>query len=72
MEMCNIRPRSTSRTWVDQEKSQNYRVYGFCPSSSILKIREHNVSETGSVSCLPLNLRMKTNPVSETLCSLVF
>jgi hypothetical protein len=31
---------------------QNYKIFGLCPSSSILKIREHNVSETGSVSVL--------------------
>jgi hypothetical protein len=31
---------------------QNYWVFEFCPSSSILKIREHNASETASVSIL--------------------
>jgi hypothetical protein len=36
---------------------KNYWVFGLCPLSSILKTREHNVSETGSVS--------------EMLCSLV-
>jgi hypothetical protein len=25
---------------------QNYWVFGLCPSSSILKTREHNISET--------------------------
>jgi hypothetical protein len=29
--------------------TQNYCVFGVCPSSSILKTREHNVSETGSL-----------------------
>jgi hypothetical protein len=33
-------------------KSQNYWVWGLCPSSCILKTRERNVSETGSVSIL--------------------
>jgi hypothetical protein len=32
--------------------SQNYWVFGFGPSSSILKIRELSVSETGSASVL--------------------
>jgi hypothetical protein len=32
--------------------TQNYWIFGFCPSSGILKTREHNVSETGSVSVL--------------------
>jgi hypothetical protein len=31
---------------------QNYRFLGLCPSSGILKTREHNVSETGCVSVL--------------------
>jgi hypothetical protein len=31
---------------------QNYWVSGLCPSSSIPKAKEHNVSETGSVSVL--------------------
>jgi hypothetical protein len=31
---------------------QNYWVFGLRPSSSILKTKEHNVSETGSVSIL--------------------
>jgi hypothetical protein len=30
--------------------TENYRVFGLCPSSGILKAREHNVSETGIVS----------------------
>jgi hypothetical protein len=30
--------------------NQNYWVLGLCPSSSILKSREHKVSETGSLS----------------------
>jgi hypothetical protein len=29
--------------------TQNYWVFGLCPSSCILKTREHNVSEAGSV-----------------------
>jgi hypothetical protein len=33
--------------------TRDYWVFGLCPSSGILKnIREHNVSETGSVSFL--------------------
>jgi hypothetical protein len=32
--------------------TRNYWVFGLCPSSGILKYREHNVSETGSVSVL--------------------
>jgi hypothetical protein len=31
-------------------ETQNYCVFGLCPSFGILKIREHNISETGSVS----------------------
>jgi hypothetical protein len=30
--------------------TQNYWVFGLCPSSGILETRKHNVSETGSVS----------------------
>jgi hypothetical protein len=32
--------------------TQNYWVLGLCPSSGIMKTREHDVSETGSVSVL--------------------
>jgi hypothetical protein len=32
--------------------AQNYWVFGLCPSSRILKTRNRNVSETGSVSVL--------------------
>jgi hypothetical protein len=32
--------------------TQNYWVFGLCPSSVILETRKHNVSETGSVSVL--------------------
>jgi hypothetical protein len=32
--------------------TQHYLVFGLCPSSSVVKTREHNVSETGSVSVL--------------------
>jgi hypothetical protein len=32
--------------------TQNYWVFGLCTSFSILKTREHNISETGSVSFL--------------------
>jgi hypothetical protein len=32
--------------------TQNYWVFGLCPSSSILKTRKHNVSETPSASIL--------------------
>jgi hypothetical protein len=38
--------------------SQNYWVFGLHPSSGILKTVEHNILET--------------DPVSKTLCSLVF
>jgi hypothetical protein len=38
--------------------TQNYYVFGLCPSSGILENRKHNVSET--------------DQVSETLCFLVF
>jgi hypothetical protein len=31
---------------------KNYWVFGLCLSSGIIKIREHNVSETGSLSVL--------------------
>jgi hypothetical protein len=42
---------------------QNYRLYlsellGFCPSSKFLNTRKHNISQT--------------DPVSETMCFLVF
>jgi hypothetical protein len=84
----------------------NYHVFGRCSSSDILKTREHNVLETGSLSILswrgetpalldlleranlqglmltlsnrynragiPIHLRTETDPVSETLCFLVF
>jgi hypothetical protein len=30
--------------------TQNYWVFGLCPSSGILETRKHDVSETGSVS----------------------
>jgi hypothetical protein len=33
-------------------KTQNYWVFGLCPSSGIVETRKHNVSETGSVSVL--------------------
>jgi hypothetical protein len=63
MEKCLLeRPLETiPRPWkeVDSKgavtmvyKSRNYWVFGLCPSFGILKIREHNVSETGSVSFL--------------------
>jgi hypothetical protein len=32
--------------------TRSYWVFGLCPSSGILKTKEHNVSETGSVSVL--------------------
>jgi hypothetical protein len=31
---------------------RNYWIFGLCPSSGILDAREHDVSETGSVSVL--------------------
>jgi hypothetical protein len=30
-------------------ETQNYWVFGLCPSSGILGTRKHNISETGSV-----------------------
>jgi hypothetical protein len=32
--------------------TQNYWVFGLFPSSGIIGTREHNISETGSVSVL--------------------
>jgi hypothetical protein len=32
--------------------TQNYWVFGLFPSSGILRIRKHDISETGSVSVL--------------------
>jgi hypothetical protein len=32
--------------------AQNYWVFGLCPSSGILENREHEVSDTGTVSVL--------------------
>jgi hypothetical protein len=32
--------------------TQNYGVYGFCPSSRIQNTRKHEVSETSSHSCV--------------------
>jgi hypothetical protein len=32
--------------------TQNYWVFGLCPSSGILETRKHSISETGSVSVL--------------------
>jgi hypothetical protein len=32
--------------------AEDYCVFGLCPSSGILKTREHNFSETESVSVL--------------------
>jgi hypothetical protein len=56
--------------------TQDYCVFGLCPSPCIQKNnKEHNVSENESVSVLryipPPHLRRKTDPVSETLCSLM-
>jgi hypothetical protein len=35
--------------------TQNYWVFGLCPLSAVLKTREHNISETGSISLLRLS-----------------
>jgi hypothetical protein len=35
-----------------EDYTRNYWVFGLCSLSGILKTREHNVSETGSVSVL--------------------
>jgi hypothetical protein len=32
--------------------TQNYWVFGLCPSSGILEIRKRNITETGAVSNL--------------------
>jgi hypothetical protein len=58
-------------------KNQDYWVFGLCQSSGVLKnIREHNVSEAGSVSVLIWGgeryLMTETDPISETLCSLEY
>jgi hypothetical protein len=37
---------------LQNEELHDYWVSGLCPSSGILNTREHNVSETGSVSFL--------------------
>jgi hypothetical protein len=50
--------------------TQNYLVFGLCQPTGILKTREQNVSLFLRDS--PSHLRMETDPVSETLCSLVF
>jgi hypothetical protein len=61
-----------------------YNVFRLRPSSGILKTREHSVSETGCISVLrwrrdtPILLgplergNLNPDPVSKTLCSLVF
>jgi hypothetical protein len=44
-----------SGLWTNHPKihpTQNYWVFGLCPSSSILETRKHSVLETGSVSVL--------------------
>jgi hypothetical protein len=41
----------------------NYRVFGLCPSSDIVKTREHNVSETGSVYVIRLAISNGPNRV---------
>jgi hypothetical protein len=60
--------------------TEDYWLFGLFPSSGILENREHDVSETGSVSVLkgaqlsrcllPHHLRTETDPVSETSCFL--
>jgi hypothetical protein len=43
-------------TWISNYPEfvlpRNYWIFGLCPSSGILKTKEHNVSATGSVSVL--------------------
>jgi hypothetical protein len=41
-----------SRVLTMVYNTQNCWVFGLCPSSGILKTREHNVSEIGSASVL--------------------
>jgi hypothetical protein len=41
--------------------TQNNWVFGLCPSSEILKTREHNVLETGSVPVHGLKNNVKLN-----------
>jgi hypothetical protein len=68
--------------------NKNNWDFRLCPPLSILKPREHNVSQTGAVPSsgegavqwlkltlsegLPSHLRTEKDPVSETFCSLVF
>jgi hypothetical protein len=64
--------------------TQNYWVFGLCPSSGTLGIIKHDVSETASVSVLRCmrgediysfgslrHLRTETDTVSETSCFLI-
>jgi hypothetical protein len=44
-----VRRKAFSRTCFN---TQNYWVFGLCPSSGILETRKHNVSRTGYVSVL--------------------
>jgi hypothetical protein len=41
-----------AKTCVYTVDSQNYWIFGRCPSYGILETRKHNVSEAGSVSVL--------------------
>jgi hypothetical protein len=55
--------------WKEADSSycQNYWVFGLCPSSSILKTREHNISETESQSLLALSKgpnRVAVSPIT--------
>jgi hypothetical protein len=71
------------RVLMMEYNTQDYWVFGLCPSSGILDTRKHDVSETGSVPVLrwrrgedtysvgPLHLRTETDPVSEKSCFLV-
>jgi hypothetical protein len=49
------------------ERDSELLGFWMYPSFGILKTREHDVSETGSVG-VPLHMRKETNPASETLC----
>jgi hypothetical protein len=48
---------------------KKYSVFGLCPLFGTLKNREHNVSETGSVSVLRLALSKRPNRVGASLSS---
>jgi hypothetical protein len=53
--------------------TQNYSVFGLCPSSGILETRKHNVSETGSgfvCSICSINFYLPSYPSSTNVHAL--